>query len=47
MRKAVLLVILAFTSPYTASAWNGKGHEVVCYIVYQHLDSAARARNGE
>jgi S1/P1 Nuclease len=30
-----------------AWCWNGKGHEVVAYIAYQHLDTAARTKVDE
>ena len=38
----VPLLILFFAS--TALGWNGKGHEVVAYIAYQHLDPTIRAK---
>jgi hypothetical protein len=37
-------VILSLLFGGTASAWNGKGHEVVAYIAYQHLDPATKTK---
>jgi hypothetical protein len=46
MRKLVLGVLslaLAVVAPVpTVCAWNGKGHMVVAYIAYQHLDSPVK-----
>jgi hypothetical protein len=28
----------------TSLDWNGKGHEVVAYVAYQHLDAATRLK---
>jgi len=46
MKKRVpfLPVLLLFAFSQTALGWNGKGHEVVAYIAYQHLDPATRAK---
>jgi S1/P1 Nuclease len=38
------LALLLLFSPKASLAWNGKGHEVVAYIAYQHLDSATRLK---
>jgi S1/P1 Nuclease len=47
MRKACLACLLVLLATNTTRAWNGKGHEIVAYIAYQHLDAAARARVDE
>jgi hypothetical protein len=44
VRKTPLLALLVLVLANTALGWNGKGHEVVAYIAYQHLDSATRAK---
>ena len=37
-------VILSLLFGGTAFAWNGKGHEVVAYIAYQHLDPTTKTK---
>jgi hypothetical protein len=46
MKKLVLLFSALIVFPFSqiALAWNGKGHEVVAYIAYQHLDPETRAK---
>jgi hypothetical protein len=44
MRRIILLTLLVFACSRTSLAWNGKGHEVVAYIAYQHLDASTRAK---
>lgn len=44
MKKIFLTVSFALVFANVASAWNGKGHEVVAYIAYQHLDTNTRAK---
>jgi hypothetical protein len=44
MKKISLGAALVLLFSNVALGWNGKGHEVVAYIAYQHLDSATRAR---
>jgi len=38
----ILATVLAIAQ--VATAWNGKGHEVVAYIAYQHLTPQVRAK---
>jgi hypothetical protein len=41
------MAFFVFVFAQTACGWNGKGHEVVAYISYQHLDSQTRAEVGQ
>jgi S1/P1 Nuclease len=43
MKNLCLVVLSILVLANNASGWNGKGHEVVAYIAYQHLDPATRA----
>ena len=42
MKNLCLVVLSILVLANNASGWNGKGHEVVAYIAYQHLDPATR-----
>jgi len=47
VKKASLVVLLALCVlivANTAVGWNGKGHQVVAYIAYEHLDPPTRAK---
>jgi hypothetical protein len=44
MKKVIPLAIVFLVSATITFGWNGKGHEVVAYIAYQHLDSATRTK---
>jgi hypothetical protein len=44
VKKISLMALLALVFANAAVAWNGKGHEVVAYVAYQHLDPATRAK---
>lgn len=44
MIKLSLGAILMLLFSNIAMGWNGKGHEVVAYIGYQHVDPAIRAK---
>jgi hypothetical protein len=44
VRKAIVPVLLVLACTLPSRGWNGKGHEVVAYIAYQHLNANARAK---
>jgi S1/P1 Nuclease len=44
MRRLCLPAVFLFVFAVPSSAWNGKGHEVVAYVAYQHLDQATRLK---
>ena len=37
-------ILLVFALPHATLGWDNKGHEVVAYIAYEHLDPSVRAR---
>jgi S1/P1 Nuclease len=43
MKNLCLVVLSILVLANNAAGWNGKGHQVVAYIAYQHLDPATRA----
>jgi hypothetical protein len=44
MKRTFLLALFILVFTNTAFGWNGKGHQVVAYIAYQHLDPTTRAK---
>jgi len=44
VRNICLIALSILVLANTAFAWNGKGHEVVAYVAYQHLDAATRTK---
>jgi len=42
MQRPLLLLAVLLSLSSQAFAWGNKGHEVVAYIAYQHLDDATR-----
>jgi hypothetical protein len=44
MRKLSVLAIVLLVIAWPSFGWNGKGHEVVAYIAYQHLNLDTRTK---
>jgi hypothetical protein len=44
VNKAPMAALWVLLFTHIAFGWNGKGHEVVAFIAYQHLDPATRAK---